>query len=565
MVSIVEKANFFSLIILIFIVIISLILKYIKEKKQIKNTNEKSKIDIFCNKNYKKIWIIFSIIIFITVIYKFGEIPKYIGVDEAGMIYDAYCLSEYGTDRYLNSYPLYLVNFGGGQSSLCAYLVSLSIKIFGTNMIAYRLPVLLVYLISVIVSYLLISKSKDKKTALLFTFLIITCPWNIFNARMALDCNLYAGLFMLDLYFLNKAEKNYQYIIAGIFIGLTLYTYSLSWITMPIFLLVWCIYMLYIKKIKIKQIIIMGIPIAIFAMPLIYFLLVNYGIVNNTKLGIFTLPVLTEFRQNEINILNIYRTGLESLNTIFFAEGTIYLIYVPLFVIGYVLEFKNAIQKLKEKQYNISIIMIIAFTTVLIGLLTTRIPTPNKANVLYIPILYFVTIAILNICNNFKTILIIFIAIILILCVNYEIFYYTIDGINKINWYEDLHLAEITKILENNHQTRNIQKYIFAYRCQPQIYNLIELKLSPYEYVNTVKIKKYTGGTQRIIKVGETYNYVYLESEIKQIDLEKQEYIFIISNSYKDTIEYLKNNNYKNINYGTYTILTKNIEINVSI
>lgn len=560
-----EKANFFSMIILIFIVIISLILKYIREKKQIKNTDEKSKIDIFCNKNYKKIWIIFSIIIFITVIYKFGEIPKYIGVDEAGMIYDAYCLSEYGTDRYLNSYPLYLVNFGGGQSSLCAYLVSVSIKILGTNMIAYRLPVLLIYLISVIISYLLISKSKDKKTALLFTFLIITCPWNIFNARMALDCNLYAGLFMLDLYFLNKAEKSYQYVIAGIFIGLTLYTYSLSWITMPIFLLVWCIYMIYIKKIKIKQIIIMGIPIAILAMPLIYFLLVNCGIVNNTKLGIFTLPVLTEFRQNEINILNIYRTGLESLNTIFFAEGTIYLVYVPLFVIGYVLEFKNAIQKLKEKQYNISIIMIIAFTTILIGLLTTRIPTPNKANVLYIPILYFVTIAILNICNNFRMLLIVFITMILMLCVNYEVFYYTIDGVNKINWYEDLHLTEITKLLEENEQTRNTQKYIFAYRSQPQIYNLIELKLSPNEYVNTVKIKKYIGGAERIVKVGETYNYLYLESEVKQINLEKQDYIFVISNSYKNTIEYLKDNNYKSINYGTYTILTKNIEISVSI
>ena len=560
-----EKANFFSLIILIFIVIISLILKYIREKKQIKSTDEKAKLDIFCNKNYKKIWLIFSIIIFITVIYKFGEIPKYIGVDEAGMIYDAYCLSEYGTDRYLNSYPLYLVNFGGGQSSLCAYLVSVSIKILGTNMIAYRLPVLLVYLISVIVSYLLISKAKDRKTALLFTFLIITCPWNIFNSRMALDCNLYAGLFMLDLYFLNKAEKSYQYVIAGIFIGLTLYTYSLSWITMPIFLLVWCIYMLYIKKIKIKQIIIMGIPIAIFAMPLIYFLLVNYGIVNNTKLGIFTLPVLTEFRQNEINILNIYRTGLESLNTIFFAEGTIYLVYVPLFVIGYVLEFKNAIQKLKEKQYNISIIMIIAFTTILIGLLTTRIPTPNKANVLYIPILYFVTIAILNICNNFRMLLIVFITMILMLCVNYEVFYYTIDGVNKINWYEDLHLTEITKLLEENEQTRNTQKYIFAYRSQPQIYNLIELKLSPNEYMNTVKVKKYIGGAERIVKVGETYNYLYLESEVKQINLEKQDYIFVISNSYEDTIEYLKNNNYKSINYGTYTILTKGIEISVSI
>ena len=209
--------------------------------------------------------------------------------------------------------------------------------------------------------------------------------------------------------------------------------------------------------------------------------------------------------------------------------------------------------------------MIIAFTTILIGLLTTRIPTPNKANVLYIPILYFVTIAILNICNNFRMLLIVFITMILMLCVNYEVFYYTIDGVNKINWYEDLHLTEITKLLEENEQTRNTQKYIFAYRSQPQIYNLIELKLSPNEYMNTVKVKKYIGGAERIVKVGETYNYLYLESEVKQINLEKQDYIFVISNSYEDTIEYLKNNNYKSINYGTYTILTKGIEISVSI
>ena len=94
---------------------------------------------------------------------------------------------------------------------------------------------------------------------------------------------------------------------------------------------------------------------------------------------------------------------------------------------------------------------------------------------------------------------------------------------------------------------------------------MIELKLSPNEYVNTVKIKKYIGGAERIVKVGETYNYLYLESEVKQINLEKQDYIFVISNSYKNTIEYLKDNNYKSINYGTYTILTKNIEISVSI
>ena len=189
--------EFVSIIILIMLIIASVIKQYLDEKKG-KEIKE-NKIDEFCNKHYKKIWLIFIVILFITVIYKFGDIPTYIGVDEAGMAYDALNIAEYGTDRYMNSYPLYLTNFGSGQSSLCAYLVALCIKLFGANMISYRLPTLLIYLMSVIVSYLLISKSKNKKTALLFTFLIITCPWNISNARMALDCNLYAGLFMLDL------------------------------------------------------------------------------------------------------------------------------------------------------------------------------------------------------------------------------------------------------------------------------------------------------------------------------------------------------------------------------
>ena len=73
----------------------------------------------FVEKHYKIIWLVFAIILFFTVIFKFGEIPTYIGVDEAGMAYDAFCLAEYGTDRSQNSYPLYLTNFGQGQSSLC--------------------------------------------------------------------------------------------------------------------------------------------------------------------------------------------------------------------------------------------------------------------------------------------------------------------------------------------------------------------------------------------------------------------------------------------------------------
>lgn len=550
--------EFISIMIIIILILVSLIKQYIDERKN-KEIKE-NKIDEFCNKHYKKIWIVFVVILFITVIYKFGDIPTYIGVDEAGMAYDALNLAEYGTDRYMNSYPLYLTNFGTGQSSLCAYLVALCIKLFGANMISYRLPTLLIYLMSVTVSYLLISKAKNKKMALLFTFLIITCPWNISNARMALDCNLYAGLFMLDLYLLNKAKKNYQFFIAGISIGITLYTYSLSWISLPIFLAVWAIYMLYIKRVKFRQILIMGIPIAIFAFPLIYFLLLNFGVVGQTHLGIFTLPILPSFGAGEVSIMNWFRTGGESLKTIFLGNETIYLIYVPLFIIGYVIEFRQAIKEIKKKEYGISTVMVIAFTTLLIGLLLARIPTPNKANVLYIPLLYFVTLAILSISKNSRIILSVFIILIIALCIDYEHYYYSYRGTTS-NWFEDTYLMEITEKIEADDELKDMTKYVMAFRTSPHIYNLIGAEISPEEYMATITEEIYPGNITRVTRVGD-YNYAYYNSEIEELNLEEQDYIFIISPIYRDSIDYLQENGYESIEYGDYYILTKNIDLN---
>lgn len=550
--------EFISIMIIIILILVSLIKQYIDERKN-KEIKE-NKIDEFFNKHYKKIWIVFVVILFITVIYKFGDIPTYIGVDEAGMAYDALNLAEYGTDRYMNSYPLYLTNFGTGQSSLCAYLVALCIKLFGANMISYRLPTLLIYLMSVTVSYLLISKAKNKKMALLFTFLIITCPWNISNARMALDCNLYAGLFMLDLYLLNKAKKNYQFFIAGISIGITLYTYSLSWISLPIFLAVWAIYMLYIKRVKFRQILIMGIPIAIFAFPLIYFLLLNFGVVGQTHLGIFTLPILPSFGAGEVSIMNWFRTGGESLKTIFLGNETIYLIYVPLFIIGYVIEFRQAIKEIKKKEYGISTGMVIAFTTLLIGLLLARIPTPNKANVLYIPLLYFVTSAILSISKNSRIILSVFIILIIALCIDYEHYYYSYRGTTS-NWFEDTYLMEITEKIEADDELKDMTKYVMAFRTSPHIYNLIGAEISPEEYMATTTEEIYPGNITRVTRVGD-YNYAYYNSEIEELNLEEQDYIFIISPIYRDSIDYLQENGYESIEYGDYYILTKNIDLN---
>lgn len=545
-----------SIIILMLLLAYSVIKKYIDEKNGIDNSKTESKIDEFCNKHYKKIWIVFIIILFFTVVYKFGEIPTYLGCDEAGMAYDAYCLSEYGTDRYMNQYPLYLTNFGQGQSSLCAYLALIFIKILGPNVIAYRMPMLLVYIVSVIASYLMVSKFKNKKFALLFTFLIITCPWNIFNTRMALDCNLYLGMFMIALYFMTRAEKTYQFFIAGIFVGLNLYTYCLAWITMPIFLAVWIVYMLYIKRINWKQIIVMGIPIAILALPLIYFLLLNYGIVKQTDIGIFSLPVLDTFRAEQISPLNIFKTGLESLKVIFMSEGTIYLLYVPLFIIGFILSFKNVVQSIKEKKFDLTTVMVIAFVTLLIGLLFTRIPTANKANVLYFLILYFVAVAIIKICENSYLSKIIMLITICGLFINFTWNYFKVDGVSGDNWYEDRYLYSLTEEIEANERYANMGKYIISYKAAPYIYVMLGTRMSPQEYMETQEIVDYGNNRTEIAKIGD-YNFIYKSNEFDEVVNNKENGIFIISNRYENEIKELQEQGYTRQDYGYYAVMTK--------
>lgn len=545
------------LTILLFIILIgaSAVLTYIKEKKgnMIEN-KEENKIDSFCNKHYKKIWGIFMIIIFITVIYRFGELPTYIGVDEAGMAYDAMGIAEYGVDRYLNSYPLYLTSFGGGQSILCGYLAALFIKLIGVHKIAYRLPALIVYLIGVISSYLFISNAKDKKTALLFTFLIITCPWNIMSARYALDCNLYGGMLMLDLFLMNRAKKNYQYILAGISVGITLYTYCLTWISIPIFLAAWVIYMLYIKRINFKQVVLLGIPIAILAMPLIYFLLLNYGIVKQSQIGIFTVPILPQFGA-DIAISNIWTKGLSNLKTIFLSEKTIYPVYVLLFIIGYMVSIAKTISAIKKKKYSDTAIMTLTFTTILLGLLLVSIPTANKANALYIPILYFVAIAILEICKNSKTLLIVSLLIIMILFANFEYKYYTVYAyVPNAEWFEDNDYGKLVKKLEENEETKELEKHVMIFRTSPYIYQILAEEISPYKYTETVERKTYEKAIETT-RVEEYYYYscFYNEDEFLNKNFENQELI-IISKLFIDITNKMEEKKYKKYEYGSLCV-----------
>lgn len=528
--------NTISIIIVTALIAISAIYSYCKNQ----NTARKTSIDIeiLCDKYKIGIWILLIAIFFISVIYKFGTFPHTLFVDEAGTIYDARSLSEYGVDRYLKSFPIYLINFGGGQSALLCYLMIFFIKIFGSNIISYRLPMLFIYSIGAFASYRMILKNKDKKMAFIFLFLVITLPWNITSTRRALDCNLYAGMFMIDLFLMNRAEKNYQYVLAGTSVGITLYTYSMSWITLPVFLIFWIIYMLYLKKINLKQIFFFGLPIIVLATPLLLFILVNYKVIPEFNIGPFAVPQMSIFRKGEISILKIFKYGPESLMTLLGYKDTIYPAYIPLIIIGFGITISDAIKKFKKKEYDIGLILSMAFIILLLGISTTRNQTPNKLNVLYIPMMYFVTISIIKLFQNLPQLLLINIVLIVCLFANFEFYYYTkIEESYIDTFFDDNSYYKLVDIFENQDELKEAEKYVLIYKAEGYIYQLYSNYISPYEF-NSKKETHYTN-----VKKIDKYHYYHILHDKEKFygeDFNQDNSIVIVSKNINDKNEELE-------------------------
>ena len=130
--------------------------------------------------------IAFAVILLIAILSRIlflEQFPDGIEQDEAGLMYDAYCMAEYGTDRYLNENPVYLINFWGGQSVLYSAIASVLIRLFGLSVFVVRLPAVIFSVLTIVLAYLLSKKYIGKKFALVLAFLITICPWHIMQSR----------------------------------------------------------------------------------------------------------------------------------------------------------------------------------------------------------------------------------------------------------------------------------------------------------------------------------------------------------------------------------------------
>lgn len=363
-------------------------------------------------KECKVFWYLFLGIIVATIIflhlYKLADIPYGLNVDEVGSAYDAYCIETYGVDRYGKSFPVYFTNYGDGQNALYTYITALFFRLFGTSKFVIRMGIALSSLAGALLCFLFArNKWKDTKVPVLLLCLYAVLPIFTLTQRFGLESHLMLSASIAVLFTTLKAletEKWQYYLAASIVMGLSLYTYALIYIVLPIYLLLWITYGFYLKKIRIRKLLLLLFPLTLAAAPLIMVQLINTFSLPEMHIGPLTFTRLLKYRSGELGLQDIFRNLKQMFtNTLFYDNlayntipryGTMYYFSLPFLFIGLAKTIGETIRSLKLRHFDASaLIFFWLFGEFIMGCLLKGWSTPNTTRMIgiYIVYLYLIT------------------------------------------------------------------------------------------------------------------------------------------------------------------------------
>ena len=494
-------------------------------------------------KYYSGSVLILSCILVFLLTYGLGSIPNGLHVDEAGMAYDAMNLSRYGVDRFLYPNPVYFINFGGGQNALYTYLASFVISVLGFSITTLRLPAVLLSFLAAFCFVMMTKKAHGKYFSVIVLFLLCVLPFSIMHSRWGLESYLLFPMSIISCFCLFWAFLKYKkrwFFLAGISFGLTLYTYAVSYLILPIFLAIVFLYSLINKKVTWTECFCFAIPLGILALPLILMLLVNNGIIPEITTSFLSVPEMFFYRGSEFSFSNILHNwnlfgilfGTDGLIYNSFGEfGTMYYFSIPFCIYGFVLVVKNGIQSVKKKIMSLDFMILAFFIAVFLVTMLLDGPNINRANAIYFPLIYFVAEGIYHLINKKlwtgAVILVMYVIFFGAFLYSYFVeypcevhdtyFFVSQDDFeNALSFANQLDGDEIYVIDEGYHQ--------------PYIYTVLALEIDPYTFVeelvmddsDIVQIGKYSF---RLDEIKEDYVYIFLKEhmvpeEIKNADFD---------------------------------------------
>ncbi len=332
-----------------------------------------------------------------------GSLPDGTYTDEAYGAYLAYGLMSEGVDDYGYAYPVYFTAWGSGMNALYIYLGALFFRLFGVSLLVYRLPQVLVGVLAIYAMFVICKHLFDERFAFLAAFVLAINPWHIMMCRFGLESNLAPNLFLVGLMFLVlgiKKKEVYFLPAAGMF-GLTLYAYAITWLFVPLFLVL-CAGVLYRYMPQKKVLISFAGILFVLALPLFLFLAVNFGLMPEIKTAVFSIPKLTGFRGGELGGGNI-KDGLFKLFSIVVANqsdgrvllscevtGSYYYFTTPFMIFGVICHIVCLIRNWKQtKKADLSVVMLLWLLCAgLISVINSSL-TMIHINMIHIPVVFY--------------------------------------------------------------------------------------------------------------------------------------------------------------------------------
>ena len=364
--------------------------------------------------------LVIAVGIFVRV-FRFGQLPGGFNQDEAFAAYEAYSLLNFGKDSAGYSFPTYFVSWGSGMNVLESYLSIPFIWLFGCSEVVFRLPQLIVSLISMPVLYLILKRLFGQTVALIGLGLMAFSPWHIMLSRWGLESNLAPGFLLFGFYFLIKGITNNRYfLLSALFYGISLYSYSITWMVVPLILIGFGIYLLCSRvKINVWMVVLSCIILLVLALPHILFLLINQGFIGEIKTPFISIPKMVAMRGGEIALSNLFSAqSWERLISILLYQndglnwnsikeyGMFYTFNTIFWILGLVKLIINLVADFKNKRFSGSAMVLIGFIVTVFVSLIINGANINKTNSMHIFTLIIIAMGIYFItdCGKFKRI-----------------------------------------------------------------------------------------------------------------------------------------------------------------
>lgn len=365
-----------------------------------------------------KYYLVFLFLIFaayiVSRVYKLDSLPHGFHVDELSMAVDAKSIHNTGKDRWGVSYPAYLMNYGGGQNVLYIYIQAFLMNFLPDTIFAFRIQAVIWGAACLFAIFgICYELTGSKGYSLIGPILVTVLPVYIMSERWGLEAYIFLPFSAIVMYSVIRAvkyERPLEWFIAGTLMGASLYTYAVSYVVWPVFLLLGGIYLIVIGKLKIKNVVIFAIPLAILATPLILFQLVNFGFLKPFKLGITEYVPLTEDRSNDLGFSHIISNlrffkelflGGEPLTYNSLREfGTIYMFLLPFVLIGLIMCIKDLIVSIREKRFEPGAFFFFFWLGGTFFMLLLNGPNVNRVNELFMPFLLFIFMAVYRLLRN---------------------------------------------------------------------------------------------------------------------------------------------------------------------